>query len=107
MQRADYTPRLNDEKKQVAFDVKIEEGPQFRFGTLTFPGLAPDAVEILTKRWRLKTGDIFDATYPSLFVSQEIHPRLRQGTAPAAFQTQVDEQNRVVNVRYVFGNATQ
>jgi outer membrane protein assembly factor BamA len=107
MQRAAYTPRLNEEKKQVAFDVKIEEGPQFRFGTLTFPGLSPDAVQTLTKRWRLKTGDVFDATYPSQFYSDEIGPRLRQGAPSPAFQTQVDEQNRVVNVRYVFGGATQ
>ena len=102
--RADYTPRLDDEKKQVAFDVKIEEGQQFRFGTLTFPGLPPEAADTLSKRWRLKAGDIFDDSYPSRFYMEDIQPRLRQGAPRPSLQSQVDEQSRVVHIRYVFGS---
>jgi outer membrane protein assembly factor BamA len=103
MQSAVYTPQFNDETKRVAFDVKIEEGPQFRFGTLAFTGLAPEATETLTKRWRLKAGDVFDASYPAKFYTDDIGPRLPRGVKPPSLQSQVDEQNRVVNIKYVFG----
>jgi outer membrane protein assembly factor BamA len=101
---AQYTPRLDDAAKRAVFEVKIEEGPQFRFGTLTFSGLAPDAAATLTKRWRLKAGDVFDASYPTQFYVDEIQPRLRQGTTPPRVQSQLDQENRVVNMNYVFGS---
>ena len=104
LQHAAYTPRLDDETKRAVFDVRIDEGPQFRFGTLTFPGLSPDAAATLTKRWRLKAGDVFDASYPTQFFMDDIQPRLRQGTAPPRLQTQIDDQNRVVNIQYLFGS---
>jgi outer membrane protein assembly factor BamA len=104
LQRAAYTPRLDDERRRAVFEVQIEEGPQFRFGTLTFPGLSPDGVADLTKRWRLKAGDVFDASYPAQFFMDQVQPRLRQGAARPTLQSQIDEQNHVVNIRYVFGS---
>jgi outer membrane protein insertion porin family len=102
-QRASYTPRLDDATRLAVFEVRIDEGPQFRFGALEFAGLAPDDAEALSKKWLLKPGDVFDDSYPAKFFAQEIRPRLRAGAKPPMLQTRVDAQKQVVNVRYVFG----
>lgn len=102
--RSSYEPRLDDQGRRATFDVKIEEGPQFRFGTVTFAGLPPDAVALLTKLWQLKAGEVFDASYPTQFLFDNVLPRLRQGAASPRIQQQMDEPNRIVNVSYAFGS---
>ena len=105
MAHATYTPQLNDDTKKAVFDIAIEEGPQFHFGTLTFPGLAPDGAAILSSRWKLKAGDVFDATYPSQFFLDEIRTRLKQGTTPPSIRSKVDKEKHIVDVSFVFGGA--
>jgi len=102
-QRATYTPRLVDATRLAVFEIRIEEGPQFRAGTVTFPGLSPTDAATLTRQWRPRAGDVFDASYPERFFDEEILPRLRQSAKPPSTELQVDAQNRVVNVRFVFG----
>lgn len=102
--RSSYEPRLDDQGRKTTFDVKIEEGPQFRFGTVTFSGLPPDGVALLTKLWQLKAGEVFDASYPTQFLFDNVMPRLRQGAASPRIQQQMDEPNRIVNVSYAFGS---
>jgi outer membrane protein assembly factor BamA len=100
---AALTPKLDDASRRATPVIAVTEGPQFRFGTLELVGLSAADSETLRKGWKLKTNDIFDASYPSDYVSKELRPRLKSGTPFPAMQTQVDEQNRLVNVRIVFG----
>jgi len=72
-------------------------------GTVSFPGLDPKSVEILNKEWKLKPGDVFDASYPGTFFADVIRPRLRPSTTPPETKLDVDEKNRLVNVGFVFG----
>jgi outer membrane protein assembly factor BamA len=102
-QRATYVPRLDDATRKAVFDIKVEEGLQFRAGAVAFPGLAARDAELLGKQWQLQPGDVFDATYPDRFYTEVIRPRLPPGAKPPAMESQVDEKNRVVNVRFVFG----
>lgn len=103
MERASYTPRLNDSTHRAVFEVGIVEGPQFRLGTVSFHGLDPKGVETLNKEWKLKPGDVFDASYPGTFFDDAIRPRLRPSTTPPSTKLDVDEKNRIVNVGFVFG----
>ena len=82
----------------------VDEGPQFRMGTLTFPGLDAAGAAALTKAWRLKAGDVYDASYSDTFVTDVIRPRLRPGTKPPNVRLGVPEDAHVVNVAIVFGN---
>lgn len=103
LERATYTPGLDDLTRRAAFEIRVEEGPQFRMGTVEFPGLAPADAAGLLKRWQLKPGDVFDASYPDRFMDEEIVPRIPRGARMPAIESRADEQNRVINVRYVFG----
>jgi outer membrane protein assembly factor BamA len=103
LERATYTPRLDDLTRRAAFEIRIEEGLQFRMGSVEFPGLAPADAAGLLKRWQLKPGDVFDASYPDRFMDEEIVPRIPRGARLPAIESRADQQNRVINVRYVFG----
>jgi hypothetical protein len=85
------------------FEIKIEEGLQFRMGTITFGGLSESDAALLGRRWQLKPGEIFDASYYDKYYAEEIQPRLPRGSRPPSVETRVDEANRVVNIRFVFG----
>ena len=102
-QRATYAPRLDETTRKAVFEIKIEEGLQFRMGTITFAGLSESDAALLGKRWQLKPGEIFDASYYDKYYAEEIQPRLPRGSRPPGVETRVDEANRVVNIRFVFG----
>ncbi|HEY7499462.1 MAG TPA: POTRA domain-containing protein [Vicinamibacterales bacterium] len=102
-QAANYVPRLSDETKRAIFEIRVDEGPQYRLGTVSFPGLGPKEAEMLGQLWKLKAGEVFDGSYPNEFFAQQIRPRLRPGAAPPRMQLQMDEANRLVNVSVVFG----
>jgi outer membrane protein assembly factor BamA len=102
-QRATYTPRLDETTRKAVFEIKIEEGLQFRMGTITFAGLSESDAALLGRRWQLKPGAIFDASYFDKYYAEEIQPRLPRGSKPPGMETRVDEANRVVNIRFVFG----
>lgn len=104
LQRAAYEPRLSDDTKRAIFEMRIDEGPQFRLGTVSFQGLGPKDADLLGQLWKLKTGDVFDASYPDQFFAEQIRPRLRPGATSPRIQLQLDQPNRLVNVSVVFAS---
>lgn len=69
---------LDDAAKLASYSVQINEGSQFHMGKIVFEGL-PDAAAIaLVKKWRLKPGDVYDATYPVDFLKNTAPKDLAQ-----------------------------
>jgi outer membrane protein assembly factor BamA len=97
-----YAPAVVAETKRVRLDMSVKEGPQFRMGAVEIAGLPPAEAASLQKRWRLKAGDVFDASYPSKFVADEVRPVLRRlklrGAVP---EMRADTPRQLVNVRIV------
>jgi len=56
-------PEFQDANGTVVYNVKIEEGPQYRMGDLVITGLSVDAERELRNNWRLAPGQVFDKTY--------------------------------------------
>jgi outer membrane protein assembly factor BamA len=56
-------PRFDDARGNVAYDVQIVEGPQYRMGELVITGLSVDAERSVRNAWRLAPGQVFDKTY--------------------------------------------
>jgi outer membrane protein assembly factor BamA len=56
-------PEFQDTSGTVAYNVKIEEGPQYRMGELVITGLSVDSERALRNNWRLAPGQVFDKTY--------------------------------------------
>jgi outer membrane protein assembly factor BamA len=100
--KATYEPRLDEATRRAVFEVRIDEGPQFRMGTLEFLGIAPSDAAAFAKRWRLKSGDVYDASYAQDFSSKDLAPRLPAGARYPTFQMETDATTRVVNVRFLF-----
>ncbi len=104
MARTTYEMRLDDASKTAVVAFTIDEGLQFRMGSLTFSGLDPAGTATLSKEWRLKPGEVYDAEYPGKFTSEKIHPRLRPGVKPPALRLALDQEKRLVNVEIAFGS---
>lgn len=61
------TPEFDDAATKVTFKIAINEGPQFRMGTVEFKGFSADDAFILNKKWGLKSGEVYDRSYVNQF----------------------------------------
>jgi outer membrane protein assembly factor BamA len=98
MQRLSYETRLDDTRKSLLLAFSLTEGPQFKMGEVRFPGLDAAGTATLTKEWRLKPGEVYDASYPDTFAEKVIRPRLRAGAKPPTFRLGVDPNTLMVDV---------
>jgi len=61
------TPEFDDATPKVTFKIAVNEGPQFKMGTVEFKGFSVDDAAVLSKKWALKSGEIYDQTYANQF----------------------------------------
>jgi outer membrane protein assembly factor BamA len=94
------TPVLDDATRHAMFQIAIDEGPQFHMGTITIEGVPARDSEVVTGRWRLKAGDIYDAEYLSEFRRKELAVRIGPGKM-AVPQLTVDQLKHVIDVKIV------
>lgn len=60
----DATPHFDDAKKQVSYDVKITQGPQYHMGKLVLSGVSMEGERRLREAWKIAPGAVFnDSTY--------------------------------------------
>lgn len=62
---------FDEASRQVHYVATVSEGSQFRMGGLQVLGVPAAAAERLKNKWRLKTGDVFDAFYLSDFLKKD------------------------------------
>jgi outer membrane protein insertion porin family len=97
LESATFTPTLDDAAKRAVFRMSVNEGAQFRMGTLEVVGFPEADAAKLKSKWRLKPGDVYDGSYLSEFLRVEVLPLRR----PAAPEQRLDQAARTVNVRIV------
>ena len=56
-------PKFDDAAHQIAYQVTISEGPQYRMGDMVITGLSLDAEKRLRQDWQIAPGQIFDDEY--------------------------------------------
>jgi outer membrane protein insertion porin family len=96
---------LDDEAKLARYSVQIEEGSQFHMGQVHFDGLPDRTAAALLKKWKLKTGDIYDATYPPDFLKNTAGKELGQqgiNYHSSNLKEESDPDTLTVNVRIQF-----
>jgi len=71
---ADPTPEFDDAASKVTFKLAVNEGPQYRMGTVEFKGFSADDSATLSKRWALKSGEVYDRSYAGRFFRSEAAP---------------------------------
>lgn len=69
---------LDDSARLTTYTVAVDEGAQFHLGMVRFEGLPEFASLELLKNWQLKTGDVYDASYPGTFVSKVALGKLKE-----------------------------
>lgn len=99
---AAYTVRLDDQARRAVFAFAVDEGGQYRMGTLTFPNLREADAAALAKKWTLKAGDVYDETYETEYVSMELAPLKTANGLRAGLERQADPATHVVNLRVAF-----
>jgi len=92
---------FDDAARKVQFHVEVVESDQYRMGNFTVQGLPAAAAEKLQSRWKLKSGDVFDASYSNEFTQREVGAFLpRSGSKPPkiALEATPDTAQHTVNV---------
>ncbi len=64
------TPEFDDAGSKVTFKIEVNEGPQYRMGTVEFKGFSVDNAATLNKKWGLKSGQVYDQTYAGSFLRE-------------------------------------
>jgi outer membrane protein assembly factor BamA len=99
------TRDLDDKAKLASYFVRVDEGSQFHMGQVYFDGVPDRAAAALLKKWKLKTGDIYDATYPLDFLQNSAARELVQvgsNYRGSALKEEADKNTLVVNVHIQF-----
>lgn len=99
--RTNPTPEYDDAAAKVTFKIAVNEGPQYRMGTVEFKGFSANDAATLSKKWGLKSGEVYDRSYLNRFFRDEAreittriaNERQSQGQQRPTFDT-VEEPNR-------------
>jgi outer membrane protein assembly factor BamA len=59
---------FDDAGPSVAAEIQVREGDQYHQGDVQFTGLTESAAAALRKLWKLHPGDVYDTSYPNLFL---------------------------------------
>jgi outer membrane protein assembly factor BamA len=71
-------PEFDNAASRVTFKIAVKEGPQYRMGKLIFKGLTEADAKSLEQRWKLKSGDVFDSSYPSRFLQTDARAEMQK-----------------------------
>ena len=62
-------PHMDDAQSTVAYQLQVEEGDVYHMGELEIQGLDARTTARLVEGWKLRGGDIYDASYPQQFLN--------------------------------------
>jgi outer membrane protein assembly factor BamA len=94
-------PVFDDARALVSYQIKVNEGNQYRMGQLAISGLSEDETKKLNNTWKLKTGEVFDSSYPGDFVRMAIKERIISSSTPPrkyGVEAKPDHQKLTVDV---------
>ena len=63
-------PIFDDAQHTVDYTITLMPGPVFYMGKLAIQNLNPEQEALVLKYWTMHKGDVFDATYPPLFLNR-------------------------------------
>lgn len=61
------TPEFDDATPKVTYKIAVNEGPQYKMGTVEFKGFSVEDTATLGKKWGLKSGEVYDRSYSNRF----------------------------------------
>ncbi|HET8674654.1 MAG TPA: POTRA domain-containing protein [Blastocatellia bacterium] len=94
--RAKAKESLDEAKRSVTYQISITEGPQYRMGDVTVTGVSESDANKLKEKWKLKPGDVFDASYPEDYMSNVLSKADK--SRHYGISMKYDRENKIVNV---------
>jgi outer membrane protein insertion porin family len=98
--KVDAPPQLDRTARLVSYSFSVAPGAQYHVKSIQWSGLPPDQQQALASQFRIKPGDIYDATYFLNFVRQHAD-LLRQGYRPG-INTRANPADHTVDLTLVF-----
>ena len=81
--KVDPQPAYAEDKRTVSYQVRITEGPQYRYGEMVITGLSVAAEKKLRESWKLPPGAVFDrAKFEELLLELQQHSTAVFGNIP-------------------------
>lgn len=93
-----------DATRRVTYRFDVNEGEQFRMGTLNLKGLSAADTNRLKAMWKLQPGDVYDAYYPEEFMQKALPQIWRPGMKrpDIEFSVKPDRQKLTADVTIDF-----
>ena len=66
--RVNAAAEFDEGAPKVTFKIAINEGPQYRMGTVEFKGFSANDAATLGKKWGLKSDEVYDQSYVDQFL---------------------------------------
>jgi outer membrane protein assembly factor BamA len=97
-------PQFDDARKLVGYQVAVAEGPQYRMGQVTITGLPEDEAARIKSAWGLKTGEVFDNSYFTVFLNKIAREGLIKPAKgmKTGRELKLDDQKLIVDVLVKF-----
>jgi outer membrane protein assembly factor BamA len=96
------TANLDTKTHRATVTMAIDEGVPYTMGTLNVAGTTEATAEKVRSRWRLKSGDLFDAGYLNRFAASDLPFLALSEHRKAKVDFQPDDSRHVVNVTITF-----
>jgi outer membrane protein insertion porin family len=99
------TRGLDDAARLVSYAVQVDEGSQFRMGQVYFDGVPERLAAALLRKWKLKPGDVYDASYPADFLKNVAGKELAQEGSSfhsTTIKEEPDPNTLIVNLHIQF-----
>jgi outer membrane protein insertion porin family len=99
--RVESTPEFDAAKNQVHFQAKVVEGAQYHMGVFTATGVPEITANKLKAAWRLREGQIYDASYEKAFFQQDMAEVMRPSATSRfkmALNRKINPETHVVDV---------
>lgn len=99
---AAYEKHLNPDEKTVDIEVQITQGTQYAFEGLVIRGLDIIGEPAVRKRWGMKRGEPFDASYPGLFLQRIEAEQMFENLKGTKSNIRLDHERHLATVELVF-----
>jgi len=94
--------QIDDGKKIVNLALRIDEGPQFLFGTLRIEGLDLNGEAAIRKMWTHQEGTPYNPDYPDYFLRHVHEEGLFDNLGETRAETKIDDKTHIVDVTLYF-----
>jgi outer membrane protein assembly factor BamA len=99
--RVETTPEFDVARAEVHYQAKISEGAQYHMGIFTATGVTEILANKLKNVWRLRPGQVYDASYENTYIQQDMGEVMRPSATSrftVSVNRKINQETHVVDV---------